>query len=70
MKRSTVGGTWAGAVVSVAVAVTIAFWEDVTGTRGISFLWIMPAAFVSGVGAGFLGSVVIGAPRNPDRDCP
>jgi len=64
VKRSTAAGTWIGAVTSVAVAVTIAFWEDVTGSKGISFLWIMPAAFVSGVGAGIVTSLVCGGSRS------
>ena len=58
VKRSNGGGAWCGAVASVTVAVMIAFWEEMTGSKGISFLWIMPGAFASGVGVGFLTSIV------------
>jgi len=66
VKRSNATGTWFGAAASVAVAVTIAFWEEMTGSKGISFLWIMPAAFVSGVGVGLAASVVFGPGRSQD----
>jgi SSS family solute:Na+ symporter len=70
VKRSNAAGTWVGAAASVTVAVLIAFWEELTGSNGISFLWIMPAGFVSGVGVGVLASVVFRPRRNQKNEDP
>jgi len=41
--------TLIGMIASVAIAVTIAFWEEFSGQKGISFIWIIPFSFVGGV---------------------
>ena len=41
---------------SITIAVLIAFWEEIIGDKGISFLWIMPAAFVGGILVGMVAS--------------
>ncbi|MBN1491609.1 MAG: hypothetical protein JXA69_16980 [Phycisphaerae bacterium] len=59
---STSFGVWAGTLASVGSAVTISFWEVLTGQPGPSFLLIMPVAFVAGMGVGMLASLLpIGA---------
>lgn len=45
-------GTWCGALVGIATAVLIAFWKDLLGSDGISFLWIMPASFTAAASVG------------------
>jgi len=47
--RSKPFGTFCGMIASLTTAVLIAFWKDFTGHAGISFLWIIPLAFMSGV---------------------
>jgi SSS family solute:Na+ symporter len=44
---ATERGTFWGGIIAVAVAVAIAFW----GVFGITVLWIMPTALVSGIGS-------------------
>jgi|TARA_B100002003_G_scaffold85391_1_gene79857 SSS family solute:Na+ symporter len=56
VKSSNACGVWCGALTSITVAVLIAFWEEITGDKGISFLWIMPAAFVGGTVVGTIAS--------------
>jgi SSS family solute:Na+ symporter len=56
VKSSNACGVWCGALTSITVAVLIAFWEEITGDKGISFLWIMPAAFVGGIVVGTIAS--------------
>jgi len=51
-------GTFVGMIVSVTVAVVIAFWQDFTGQEGISFLWIMPLSFGAGVTVSMLVSLL------------
>ncbi|MBN2356675.1 sodium/solute symporter [candidate division KSB1 bacterium] len=49
-------GVWAGAVVSVATAVGIAFF----GLLGLSFLWIQPSSLVTGIVTASLVSLIAG----------
>ena len=55
---ATERGTFLGGIIAVAVAVAIAFW----GVFGITILWIMPTALLSGIGSAvilsYLQSVV------------
>lgn len=55
-------GTWVGAVVSVAMAVGVAFF----GILGLSFIWIMPCSLISGVAVGCLTSLLTGGKRGGD----
>lgn len=57
--------TIAGAVCGMAVAITISFWKELTGTTGgISFLWAMPTSFVAQIAVGSLASLVPVGRRN------
>ncbi len=48
-----------GAIFGIATAITINFWEQLTGTRPIvSFLWAMPASFLAEVGLASLVSLL------------
>lgn len=58
VRWSTTFGTWLAAISSIAVAVAIAYWELITGNKGISFLWIMPCSLVVGVTVGTLASLL------------
>jgi SSS family solute:Na+ symporter len=57
------GGTWIGSVAGISTAVLIAFWKDLFGVQGISFLWIMPGSFVVSVVVGALASFLCGGGR-------
>ena len=57
VKFSNAIGAWCGALTSITVAVSIAFWKEITGEEGISFLWIMPAAFILGILVGSIASL-------------
>ncbi len=56
VKSSNACGVWCGALTSITVAVLIAFSKEISGGEGISFLWIMPAAFVGGTLVGAIAS--------------
>ena len=49
-------GTWIGAVTGIATAILIAFWKDLFGIQGISFLWIMPGSFTVACAVGCVTS--------------
>jgi len=52
-------GTIVGAVAGMAVAVTISFWKELTGsTGGISFLWAMPLSFLAQTLVGSVASLL------------
>ncbi len=55
---------WCSVLCATVVAVLIAYWKDVTGTEGISFLWIMPGSLVTGVVVGFIVSLAAPRPTN------
>jgi len=57
VKSSNAIGVWCGALTSITAAVLIAFWKEITGEEGISFLWIMPAAFILGTLVGSIASL-------------
>ena len=57
VKSSNAIGVWCGALASITIAVSIAFWKEITGEEGISFLWIMPAAFILGILVGSIASL-------------
>ena len=59
VRFSNARGAWCGVLTSITIAVLIAFWEEITGHKGISFLWIMPAAFVGGTLVGTVASFVL-----------
>ena len=60
-KSSNAIGVWCGALTSITVAVLIAFWKEITGEEGISFLWIMPSAFLLGTLVGSIASLAFRA---------
>ena len=51
-------GTLVGAGAGLGVVVAINFWEEITGTKGISFLWAMPLSFLAQVALGSLVSLL------------
>ncbi|MDY0165329.1 MAG: sodium/solute symporter [Thermoguttaceae bacterium] len=59
---ATAPGTWAGTVVSLLVVVAIAYQKelelDFMKNLGVSFVWMMPASFVSGAMTGMLVSLL------------
>lgn len=57
------GGTWIGSVAGITAAVLIAFWKDLFGVPGISFLWIMPGSLAVSVVVGTSASFLLGGRR-------
>jgi SSS family solute:Na+ symporter len=53
---ATSTGTLIGAVAGVVVVTAVNFWEELTGTKGISFLWAMPLSFMVQMIVGMLAS--------------
>ena len=51
-------GTIVGAFFGVAVVAAINYWEELTGARGISFIWAMPLGFAIQIGVGTLFSLL------------
>jgi SSS family solute:Na+ symporter len=51
-------GTWVGVVAGLAVVIAINFWEEMTGVKGISFLWAMPLSFVVQMAVGMAASLL------------
>jgi SSS family solute:Na+ symporter len=59
VRFSNAVGAWAGATVSVAAAVGVAFF----GLFGLSFLWILPCSLASGIATGCLVSLLTGGKK-------
>jgi SSS family solute:Na+ symporter len=57
VRWATAAGAIVGAVCALAVVVTINYWEDFTGTKGIGFIWAMPLALAVHVGVGMIVSL-------------
>lgn len=55
---ATTVGTWTGTLASMAAAIAISFWEPLTGTKGPSFLLIMPVSLIVGMGSGMAVSLI------------
>ena len=71
VRWSTGFGSLVGSVVGVGVAVTISYWEELTGAKGISFIWAMPLSLIAQVAVGSLVSLLpIGQRRPPLTDEP
>jgi solute:Na+ symporter, SSS family len=49
-------GAWTGLISSVAVAVCVAYAEDLFGHAPVSFVWMMPLSLLTGVAAGSIVS--------------
>jgi SSS family solute:Na+ symporter len=54
VRWSTTLGAWAAAAASLVVAIGIAFFE----IGGLSFIWIMPASLLAGIGVGCIVSLL------------
>jgi len=61
-------GTLLGAGAGLTVVVAINFWEEITGVRGISFLWAMPLSFLVQMGVGMAASLLPLGRRAQDVD--
>ena len=51
-------GALVGAACGVIVVITISYWTELTGSRGISFLWAMPLGLLAEVSVGALVSLI------------
>ena len=65
VKRANTAGTLVGSVSGIATAILIAFWQEIFGEQGISFLWIIPSSFTVSVVVGLLASMLFGRPNPP-----
>ena len=60
VRRANTIGTWFGSIAGITTAILIAFWKDLFGRQGISFLWIIPSAFIVSAVVGTLVSILLG----------
>ena len=60
VRWATTAGTILGAFAGLAVLVAINFWQDITGTPGISFLWGMPLGLATQILIASTASLVVG----------
>jgi SSS family solute:Na+ symporter len=58
VRWSTGFGTIVGAVAGLVVVVAVNYWQEITGVKGISFLWAMPLALAAQVIVGALVSLL------------
>ncbi|NLF08030.1 MAG: sodium/solute symporter [Pirellulaceae bacterium] len=58
-------GALVGAACGLAVVVAINYWQEITGTPGISFLWGMPLSLIVEIGVGALVSLIPIGKRRP-----
>jgi SSS family solute:Na+ symporter len=56
VRGATVLGTHIGAVCGLGTVVAVNFWEEITGTPGINFLWAMPSGLIVQIIVGTLVS--------------
>jgi solute:Na+ symporter, SSS family len=69
VRWSTGFGTMVGAVFGVATAILVAFWEQIMGTKWISFMWALPVSFVVEVTVASLVSLLpIGRRRTAETE--
>ncbi|BBO33628.1 hypothetical protein PLANPX_3240 [Lacipirellula parvula] len=61
VRWATTLGAWAATATSLAVAVGVAFFE----IGGLSFIWIMPASLLTGIGMGCVASLLPVGDRPP-----
>ena len=63
VRWATPFGTLVGAVAGLTTACAINYWQELTGTPGISFLWAMPLSLLAQIALGMLASLLpIGRP--------
>jgi SSS family solute:Na+ symporter len=58
VRWATSFGTFVGAAAGLATVVSISYWTEFTGQRGISFLWAMPIGLFVQIGVGSVMSLV------------
>jgi len=51
-------GAIVGAMAGLAAVISISYWEEITGTKGISFIWAMPLGLVSEMLIGTVASLL------------
>ena len=65
VRWATVPGTLIGTACGLAIVIGINFWEEITGTDGISFFWSMPLGLAAQIGIGSLVSLLPFGRRSP-----
>ena len=59
-------GAMVGLACGLAIVISINYWQEITGSPGISFLWAMPLCLIVEVGVGALVSLIpIGRKHHP-----
>jgi SSS family solute:Na+ symporter len=58
VRWATGPGTLIGAAFGLAAVILVSYWEEITGSKGISFIWAMPVGFVVQTAAGMLASLL------------
>lgn len=60
---ATGSGAIVGTLVASAVAILIAYWQELTNRPGLAFTWIMPGSLLAGIATGTLASLIHGEKR-------
>jgi SSS family solute:Na+ symporter len=68
VRGATVLGTHVGAACGLAVLVAVNFWQEITGTPGINFLWAMPLGLLVQITVGVMVSWVWQGNRKQNND--
>ena len=68
VRRATSLGTIVGAVCGLAVVALVNFWEEITGTKGISFIWAMPVGLLVQIVVGTLVSLLGGISKSIETE--
>ncbi|MHC4403327.1 MAG: sodium:solute symporter family transporter [Planctomycetota bacterium] len=58
VRWATGPGTLVGAAFGLATVVLVSYWEEITGEKGISFIWGMPLGLAVQITVGMLASLV------------
>ncbi len=65
VRWATVPGTLVGTAFGLAVVISINFWEEITGSQGISFFWSQPLGLTAQISIGSLASLLPLGRRSP-----
>ena len=68
VRWATGPGTIVGAIFGLAAVVAVNYWEEMTGAKGISFLWAMPLGLLVQIAVGMVASLVPVGHRGPPSE--
>ncbi len=65
VRWATVPGTIIGTIGGLGVGGAISYWEELTGNKGISFIWAIPLGLIAQVALGMIASLLPIGRRQP-----